>query len=370
LLRIEQLVKINSKKIEEERPKHMKYIGYIGTYTKKDSKGIYSFELDTEKATITNVNVAATIDSPTYLNITEDKQFLYSVAKEGENGGVAAYSIDLPSGQLTLLNKQLTPGANPCHVNTDQRHHYLFSTNYHKGTVDSYLIEQEKGTVSPPVSTVHHTGSGPDHRQEKAHTHYSGMTPDGRYLAAIDLGSDLLVTYSVSEEGKLSEVNRLDLPPGSGPRHLTFHPQLKTIAYLVTEFSSRVIVLNYDPDHGSFSILQSVKTIPEDFTENNQGSAIHVSSDGKFVYSGNRGHNSIAVFKTEEQTGELTYVENTSSEGDWPRDFVLDPTEKFLIVANQESNNLVLFSRDTDTGKLTLVEKDIAAPEPICLKFL
>ncbi|MGJ9457983.1 lactonase family protein [Oceanobacillus sp. CF4.6] len=348
----------------------MKYIGYIGTYTKKDSKGIYSFELDTEKATVTNVTIAANIGSPTYLKITDDKQFLYSVAKEEESGGIVSYSIDVTNGQLTLLNKQMTPGANPCHVNTDMRHRYLFSTNYHKGTVDSYLIEPEKGTVSPTVSTIQHTGSGPDHRQEKAHVHYSGMTPDGKYLVAVDLGSDLLVTYSVSEQGELNEVTHLAVPAGSGPRHLTFHPQLKNIAYLVTEFSSSVIVLKYNSENGSFSILQTVKAIPEDFTENNQGSAIHVSSDGKFVYSGNRGHNSIAVFKTDEQTGKLSFVENTSSEGNWPRDFVLDPTEKFLIVANQESNNLVLFSRDEETGKLTLVQKDISAPEPICLKFL
>ncbi|WP_438804691.1 lactonase family protein [Oceanobacillus saliphilus] len=348
----------------------MKYIGYIGTYTKKNSKGIYSFELDTEASKITNVKVAATIGSPTYLNISEDKQYLYSVAKSGENGGVASYAIDKNTGELTFLNQQLTPGANPCHVNTDKKHRYLFTTNYHKGTVDSYLIDQENGKISPTVSTIQHTGSGPDPRQEKAHIHYSGMTPDEKYLAVVDLGSDLLTTCTVSEQGDLSEVNRLALPAGSGPRHLTFHPKRKDIAYLATEFSSQVVVLKYDSDDESFSILQSIGTIPGDFTENNQGSAIHISADGKYVYSGNRGHNSIAIFKTDDETGKLSFVETTPSEGDWPRDFVLDPTEKFLIVANQESDNLVLFSRDSETGKLTLVQKDIEAPEAICIKFL
>ncbi|WP_421904209.1 lactonase family protein [Oceanobacillus halophilus] len=346
----------------------MKYTGYIGTYTKRESQGIYSFELDTAERKLTNVRVVAEVNSPTYLKITDDKKYLYSICKEEGDGGVASFTIG-ENGELTLLNRQLSPGANPCHVNTDQNNRYLFSTNYHKGTVDSYLINPEDGTISPAVSTIQHTGSGPDPRQEKPHVHYAGMTPDEKYLAVADLGSDLLVTYKVNDQGELKEVNRLEVPAGSGPRHIEFHPQLENIAYLVTEFGREVIVLNYDSVDGSFSIVQRVRTVPEDFTENNQGSAIHVSSDGKFVYAGNRGHNSIAVYKTEKNTGKLTLIEITPSEGDWPRDFVLDPSEEFLVVANQESDNLVLFARDKETGQLTLIQKDIHAPEAICLKF-
>ncbi|WP_085993225.1 lactonase family protein [Oceanobacillus senegalensis] len=347
----------------------MRYKGYIGTYTKRESQGIYSFELDTDKKQIVNVNVAAKIGSPTYLNITSDKKFLYSVAKENDNGGVAAYSINQENGKLTFLNQQLVSGPNPCHVNTDKKHHYLFSTNYHKGTVDSYLLNSD-GTISPASSTIQHTGSGPDPRQEKAHVHFAGMTPDEKYLAAIDLGSDILVTYAVNEDGKLTEIHRLEVPAGSGPRHLTFHPKRKDIAYLVTEFSGEVFVLSYNSTNGKFSILQKVKTVPEDFTENNQGSAIHISSDGKFVYAGNRGHNSIAVFQVDEQSNNLNLVEITPTEGNWPRDFTLDPSENYIIASNQESDNLTLFSRDTETGKLTLIQKDIYAPEPVCIKFL
>ncbi|WP_082918242.1 lactonase family protein [Oceanobacillus sp. Castelsardo] len=348
----------------------MKYIGYIGTYTKKASEGIYTFELDTEERKISNVNVAAKVDSPTYLKLTNDNKFLFSVAKDGENGGVASFQVNHGTGGLKAINKQLEPGANPCHINTDTDYQFLFSTNYHKGTVDSYKINQHTGEISQAISTIQHTGNGPDSRQEKAHVHYAGMTPDGKYLAVVDLGSDLLVTYQVGENGELVEVSRLVVPAGSGPRHLAFHPRLSSIAYLVTEFSGEVFVLSYDQTNGSFSIVQSIKTIPEDFKENNQGSAIHVSSDGKFVYSGNRGHNSIAVFKVDTETGQLTFIENTPTEGDWPRDFILDPSEKFLIASNQESDNLTLFSRDTETGKLTLLQKDISAPEPVCLIFL
>src|SRR5690606_13633289 len=125
----------------------MIYKGYIGTYTKKSSEGIYSFELDTDKKEITNIKVAANVGSPTYLTLTNDNTYLYSVAKEGDNGGVTAFKIDKENGELKEINKQLQPGANPCHINTNKNDHLLFSTNYHKGTVDSYQINHDDGSV-------------------------------------------------------------------------------------------------------------------------------------------------------------------------------------------------------------------------------
>ncbi|CAM5373002.1 6-phosphogluconolactonase [Bacillus safensis FO-36b] [Bacillus safensis subsp. safensis] len=136
----------------------------------------------------------------------------------------------------------------------------------------------------------------------------------------------------------------------------------------MTELSSEVIVLRYFED-GHFEEIQTIATIPGDFTENNQGSAIHVSSDGKFVYAGNRGHDSIAIFKADDD-GQLSLVEIASSEGNWPRDFVLDPTEEFLVGSNQESSNLVLYKRDKETGRLTVLQSDITVPHPVCVKFL
>ncbi len=150
---------------------------------------------------------------------------------------------------------------------------------------------------------------------------------------------------------------------------MVFHPNGK-YAYVMTEFSSEVIVLTYYKEDGHFTEKQYISTLPADFSENNQGSAIHISSDGRFVYAGNRGHNSIAVFSVDVETGELSFVEHTSTEGDWPRDFMFDPTEKFIVASNQESSNLVLFSRNKDAGKLTLIQADIDVPHPVCIKFL
>lgn len=345
-----------------------KYIGYIGTYTKGESKGIYTFTLDTKESKLINLKLAAELENPTYLAISQDNHFLYSVVKEGESGGVAAYSIS-ETGELQAINNQVSAGSPPCYVSVDSKNHFCFSANYHKGTVDSYLINQQDGSVQPPTSSVKHEGKGPDPRQEKPHTHFVKTTPNEKYIAVAELGTDALITYEVSQNGTLKEASRLTTHPGSGPRHLVFHPN-NQFAYIMTEFSSEVIVLSYHDEDGSFSEIQHISTIPEDFKENNQGSAIHLSSDGRFVYAGNRGHNSIAIFSTNQETGVLSFVERTSSEGDWPRDFEIDPTGKFIVASNQESNNLVLFARDENTGKLSLLKSDIVVPYPVCVKFL
>lgn len=195
------------------------------------------------------------------------------------------------------------------------------------------------------------------------------MTPDGKYLVVAELGSDYIITYQVNANGKLEEVFRLEVRSGSGPRHFVFHPDDPAILYVMTEFSSEVIVLTYHNENGSFTEIQTISTIPSDFMENNQGSAIHISDDGRYVYAGNRGHNSIAIFSVDSETKKLKFVGHTSTEGDWPRDFVLDPTGKFLIASNQNTSNLVLFQRNMETGKLNMIRNDIKVPNPVCVKF-
>ncbi|OQR57390.1 6-phosphogluconolactonase [Bacillus sp. CDB3] len=345
------------------------FIGYVGTYTKENSEGIYTFTLNTEAKKISNVTLAAKLDNPTYVTINRNNQYLYSVVKEGENGGIAAYSIDSHTGELKEKNRQVVEGASPCHISVDSGNHTVVTANYHKGTIESFVVNEENGTVSPAVSIITHKGSGLNkERQEKPHAHYAGYTPDEKYVVGVDLGIDKLITYEI-KDSTLIEVNSLSVNPGSGPRHITFHPNGE-YAYVMTELSSEVIALTYNPEEGSFTELQYISTVPEEFDENTQGSAIHTSSDGHFLYAANRGHNSIAIFSVDQNSGQLTFVEHTSTEGNWPRDFVLDPTEKFLVVTNEKSHNLVLFSRNESTGKLTLLQPDVVVPEPVCVKFL
>ncbi|PEA21312.1 6-phosphogluconolactonase [Bacillus cereus] len=344
-------------------------IGYVGTYTKENSEGIYTFTLHTEAQKVSNVTLAAKLDNPTYVTISKNNQYLYSVVKEGESGGVAAYSINSHTGELQAKNRQVVEGASPCHISVDSGNHTVVTANYHKGTIESFVVNEETGTVNAAKSIVTHEGSGPNkERQEKPHAHYAGYTPDEKYVVGVDLGIDKIITYGI-KDSTLKEVNSLSVHPGSGPRHITFHPDGK-YAYVMTELSSEVIVLTYHPEEGSFTELQYISTVPEEFDGNSQGSAIHISSDGRFVYVANRGHNSISVFSVDQNSGQLTFVEHTSTEGNWPRDFVLDPTGKFLIATNEKSHNLVLFSRNETTGKLTLLQSDVVVPEPVCVKFL
>ncbi len=357
------------KLINDERGSTMgKFIGYVGTYTKGDSKGVYTFTLDTDEQKIEDIKLAATLGNPTYVTVSQDNRFLYSVIKDGESGGVAAYEIDSQTGDLKRVNHYVSEGASPCHVSVNHANNQVLTANYHKGTIELYSVNSQTGGIESSQSVAAHQGKGPHERQEKPHTHFSGFTPDERYVVAVDLGIDKLITYAV-ENGSLQEVSSLSVRPGSGPRHIAFHPNGKH-AYLMTEISNEVVVLAYDSSNGSFTEVQYISTIPEDFTENSQGSAIYISKDGKFVYAANRGHNSIAVFQVNEATGELTLVEMASSKGDWPRDFVFDPTEKFIVGSNQESSNLVLYARDEQTGKLTLIDSDITVPYPVCVKFL
>ncbi|EIT83939.1 hypothetical protein A374_17929 [Fictibacillus macauensis ZFHKF-1] len=343
------------------------YSGYIGTYTKGDSKGVYGFTLNTETGEITDIKAEAQLGNPTYVTVSADHQYLYAVKKDGDMGGVAGYSITGDTNGLSHLKSQVTEGASPCHVSVDSKNKHVVTANYHRGTVELFAVDNEEGGIQPVASVAQLEGNGPHERQEKPHTHYAGFTPDEKYIVAVDLGIDQIITYDYSND-TLKEVHTLHVKPGSGPRHITFHPNGK-YAYVMTEISSEVIVLSYNEEDGSFQVLQTISTIPEDFTENNQGSAIHISADGCFVYAGNRGHNSIAVFSVSDQ-GQLTLVDITSTEGDWPRDFALDPSQKFILAANEQSSSLVLFSRDEHTGKLSLKYKDAYVPYPVCVKFL
>lgn len=348
----------------------MKIRGFIGTYTKKGSKGIYTFFLNTLEKCLEDVKPAAEIENPTYLVIRNDNRFLYSVAKEDNMGGVAAFSLDEATGKLREINKHLADGPPPCHVSVDKKGTLLFSANYHTGTATVYHLNQENGSVNSPLFTVKHKhhSSGPDPRQGQARAHFAAFDPEERFVIVVDLGCDAVFTYEIAG-GTLREKNRLHVKAGSGPRHLAFHPG-GPFAYVMTEFSSEVIALAYDQDNGSFTELQYIRTIGPSFRENNQGSAIHISKDGRFLYAANRGENSIAVFKIEHASGLLELIDRTPTEGHWPRDFSLDPTEKFLICANQESGNVVLFERNTETGKLSLIQSDVTVPNPVCVKFL
>ena len=303
------------------------FIGYIGTYTKGTSKGIYSFQLNTQTKTISEPTLVTELTDPTYLAISNDQKYMYSIYKADGKGAIAGFSINPQNGELTLTGKSVSPNGSYCHLSINDDATALVAASYGDGLVESFPILADH-SVGPVASTVRHEGKGPNpDRQEKPHTHFAQFSPDQKYIAVVDLGIDQIITYRL-EHHQLQHVHTLAVKPGSGPRHLVFHPNQR-FAYVIAELQPEVIVLQYQKEEGSFEAIQTIRTVPDDFIENNQGSAIHISKDGRFVYAANRGHDSIAVFAVTQDTGKLGLVQIIGTEGHWPRDFSLIPLKNF-----------------------------------------
>lgn len=334
----------------------------LGTYTRRVSEGIYSVDLNTETQKLENLSLIAKVGSPTYLDTNKDKSIIYAVINEDDKGGLVSL-VKQDDGTYERKATVVAEGAAPCYVAYDENRQFVYTSNYHDGEVSVYKTDSE-GTLEL-VDTVAHSGSSAHENQDAPHAHYSNLTPDEKFMVACDLGTDKVYTYEVSDEGKLSEVAQLEVAPGTGPRHLVFHPSLD-IAYLFGELSSDVLVLDYNTETGEFSVIQTISTIPDDHTSFNGGAAIRITNDGKFVYASNRGHDSLVTYSTDAD-GKLTLVGYTPTEGETPRDFNLDPSEQFVVVGHQDTDNLTLFERNSGDGTLTLLQKDVEAPEVVCV---
>ncbi|KRN28448.1 hypothetical protein IV38_GL001449 [Lactobacillus selangorensis] len=335
----------------------------IGGYTRQTSKGIYKASLDTERGQLSQPQPYVHVDNPTYLAVSAQKN-LYTIAQKGDQGGVASYRMEpTPS----LLNDVMGAGSPPAYVSLDEARQLVYAANYHTGQVLVYQIEDDGRLKLADI--VQHTGKGPKPEQDAAHVHYADLTPENR-LVVCDLGMDEVTTYDVDAHGQLTLVATYQTEPGFGPRHIAFNPQDSSIAYLIGELASQLSVLKYDPQTASFTHLQTISLIPDDWTTYNGSAAVRVSSDGCFVYASNRGHNSIVTLKVADDRQRVRIIQRISTEGDFPRDFNLDPTEKYVVAANQKSDNLTLYRRNPETGMLTMIQKDVPDPEGTCVYFL
>lgn len=343
----------------------MEQIVYLGSYTRKESTGIHQVTLDTTEEKLKDYKLVAEVDSPTYLTLSADKQSLYSVYKEKNGAGVTSYEHQ-DDGSYQKRASNSSEDAPPCYISYDAERNFIFTASYHEGFVSVY---EETADYSIELrDRIFHEGSSIHENQTAPHVHYAELSPDNKFLLVCDLGTDELYSYEVAKDGKLKEVSRYTAKPGTGPRHLVFHPNSCTV-YLLGELSSEIEVLRYNREDGSFTYLDRISTIPLSHTTFNAGAAIRVTRDGKYVYSSNRGHDSIAVFKVSDVDQTLSLFETVPSEGNTPRDFNLSPDEAFMIVGHQDSDNLTLFKRDSLTGKLSLLQKDVYAPECVCVTW-
>lgn len=318
---------------------------YLGTYTKKESKGIYSIDFLDNK--LTNLQLQLTVDNPTYLARLNTDTF--SVVKVGNEGGVAYFKDN------SFINQVVEEGAPPCYVSFDLDRNLVFSANYHGGRVNTYKFKKD-GLVDHQ-KIVFESGS-------KAHyIQYNEMLDQ---VLVCDLGLDRVYFFAYGDDDKLVLKFQYNAELKSGPRHLVVHPTLPLI-YVFTELSSEVLILKQSEN--GVELVTKMNCLPEGYDGQKWGAAIRLSLDAKYLYVSNRGHDSISVFSVSEDGLSLKLIQNISTEGVQPRDFNLSPCGKLCVVANHDTNNLTLFARCVETGILILLEKDIYAPECVCVVF-
>ncbi len=349
---------------------------YVGTYTQKESKGIYLLQLDTRNGKLTPIGVAAEVKNPSFLAIHPDRRHLYAVGElESFNGkpagAVSAFQIDPKTRKLTLLNQQSSVGGGPCHLSVDKEGKNVLVANYGGGSVAVLPILPD-GKLKEASSFIQHQGSSVNpQRQKEPHAHSINLDAFNRYAFVADLGLDKIMIYQFDKAaGKLTpgKVPFAAVKPGAGPRHFAFHPQGKW-AYVINELDSTVIAFHYLPERGQLETIQTISTLPIGFTGTNYPAEVQVHPSGKFLYGSNRGHNSLAIYSIDPSNGKLALVGHESTRGKNPRNFGIDPSGRYLIAANQDSNNLVLYQIDEKTGRLTFLQ-ELTISMPVCVKFL
>lgn len=345
---------------------------YIGTYTEAplgNAKGIYSFQFDETTGELTPLEIVTDqVTNPSFLAANPSQRNVFAVC-ELDDGQIQSFDRDPATGTLTYRNQQPTHGGAPCYISIVASGHYALVANYGSGTVAALPLSSE-GAVAPASSVIQHEGHGqnPD-RQEGPHAHMIASSPDRRFVLSADLGTNqLLVSRFDEATGKLIPHSKVDAQPGAGPRHFAFAPGEGKV-YCTNELDSTVDVYSWDHDQGELALLQTIRCIPDDFHDTNYPAHIVVSPNGSFVYASNRGHDSIAIFPVNTETGELEAPSFVSTQGHWPRGFNLDPTGHWLIAVNEKSGNLVVFKRDAGTGELTPTGTNIDIPAPVSVLF-
>lgn len=350
---------------------------FVGTYTNKEnsSRGIYAVHLDPATGAFSPVELAAEARNPTFLTLHPNGRVLYSLAEgaqaNGQHGGSAqSFGFDSASGKLTPLNAEATGGLGGCHLTTDSTGRLLLFASYNGGDITAFPLEAS-GKIKPRSMSVNQIGRlGPNAaRQDKPHPHSITLSPDDRFAHVCDLGLDKIFSYRLDPAAAtLTAAHETATAPGAGPRHAKFSADGKFF-YVINELNSTLAVYACAPESGALAPMQSLSTLPANFTGTNICAEIRLSPDGRFVYGSNRGHDSIAVFSRNETDGTLTLVEIVPCGGKHPRNFNLSPDGRWLVCANRDTNNLVSFRIDAATGRLKPSGSSATIPSPVCVLF-
>lgn len=359
-------------------------MAYVGTYTSPlknmkatqvdlppgNGRGIHLFEVDRATGAMTPAGVYEMGTSPSCLAFNADKTRLYSGNEtervgENESGTVSAFAIDPKTGDLTLLNTVSSGGKGPAHLSVHPGGKFVLVANYFGGSVavlpikaDGSLgeatdVKKDAGKIGPTKATNAAPGSFAISGHDQTHAHMIEADPSGKFVIHVDLGLDQILVWKFdAEKGtlKAAETPFVSLPPGDGPRHFAFHPNGRWF-YSIQEEGSTVVLFDFDAQTGSLTSRQTISSLPPGYAGSNFCSEITVSADGKFVYAGNRLHDSIGIFAIGAD-GTLTFVTEEWTHGDYPRSFTFDPTNSFLYCCNQRADHIAVFRVDKSTGKL------------------
>lgn len=344
---------------------------YVGTFTSEGAEGIYLCNFNSETGYISLATTFKGIDNPSFLKISSDRKYLYAVSRTSEaiektGGFVVAYKIG-KDGTMQFLNKQVSNGAQPCHIDVSADGKFVAIATYGGGTTSVYPIN-DNGSLQPASSTINNNNLLNNNDKIVSHAHSIKFSPfDGKVYSA-DLGTDQLNIYNI-KDGILVSGNQkfVKFKKGTGPRHFVFHSG-GNIIYVISELNSTVSVLK--KESGIWREIQNISTLPVGFKGKSYCADIHISTDGKFLYGSNRGHNSITVFNINPATNKLNFRGTVPVEGDWPRNFTLTPNGKFMLIANQRSGNITVFKMNSKTGMPEFTGKEIKLPAPVCLEFL
>ena len=359
---------------------------WFGTYTGKPPRGngIYVSRYDEITGEISRPKLATKIKNPSFLVVHPTLSIVYAVSEIADlngkpTGGIISFVVDMRSGQLTQQSVQPSQGKGPCHLSLDATGKSLLAANYGSGSVICLGINDD-GSLLPPVATtqdkpggfIQHAGTGPNKsRQQGPHGHSMNATSTGKFAISCDLGADKVFVHKLDvPTAVITPHNSTPTQPGGGPRHFALHPRLP-FGYANNELDMTVTAFRFDAVEGNLQKIHSASTIPDSIQERTGFStaeiAIHPS--GKFLYVSNRGHDSIALFGINEQSGKLSLKSVEPTRCQTPRHFAIAPGGKRLYAAGQASGTITAFTIDSETGKLSFTKRILKVPKPVCIVF-
>ena len=334
----------------------------VGAYSDGTTPGISVYDFDIQTGDFEPVSELKEVINPSYLVISPDEKFVYSVNETGD-GSVSAFTFDSTNGTLRFINQQSTEGGDPCYITVDKEQTAIITANYSGGNISVFPLGAQ-GDILELTQRIDFS--------LQSHLHTAVFSPDEKYLLATDLGEDCIYIFEFAKHRGTSYLKQYPekttrLEAGSGPRHLAFHPGQDKV-YCINELSGKISVFDYQ--EGTLLPIQSIASDTTLGTKRKGSADIHLTPDGRFLYASNRLQaDGIAIFSVDPEDGYLSTVDYQST-GLHPRNFSISPNGKYLLCANRDSNQIQIFEIDSQTGLLEDTGKTITLSRPVCLQWI